>query len=180
MAGSRPIALLPDTHAIIMCEGTAEDVILQKLLAKGRFILPERSILGITKRISAKRVQGRFLDLDYPFPVCIIRLIDSRKERFELGNLYKGRFRVYNVLTCPEIEMLAIIREGRYADFTTKNKQKLRPSDYCRQVLGMRHIKERSFLESYWDVASIVSAANDYRSLKQLGGDERCLADVIL
>ena len=113
MTLNKGINLPPETHALIMREGTAEDVILGKIIDAERFILPSSSILEISRRLSPEQFQEKYLHLDYDFPVCIFRFVDSRSEEFKLDNLYIKRFPVYNIYTCPEIEMLCIIKEGR-------------------------------------------------------------------
>lgn len=60
-----------------------------------------------------------------------------------------------NFVTAPEIEMLIIINEGKYKDFS---KSKLKPSEYCKIVLRMRNIKTYQFVCDYF---------SDYRKLEQ-------------
>ena len=74
--------------------------------------------------------------------------------------------------------MLVIIREGKYADYS-KRKSSTKPSVYCKDVLRMRDVKSKGFLEEYWDAESIAVAALEYRRLSHLGHDELCLADII-
>ena len=52
------------------------------------------------------------MNYDYDWPVCIARVLDSRKEKFRLGNLYRDRYQVKSYITHPEIEVLVILREG--------------------------------------------------------------------
>ena len=163
-------------HPIISCEGTAEQVIIKKLVAADALIFPAADIVEVTRKRRALDIQADFLGFDYDWPVCIVRVLDSRKERFKLGNLYSGRFPVASVVTHPEIEVLSIIRERSWERW---RKTKKKPSDFCKQNLSMAEIKSETFLERYWDAASIKAAALEYRRLSNVPKGEVCLADLI-
>lgn len=101
-------------HPIISCEGTAEQVAVDILLEADALVFSEADVVDVTRLRKASDIQDSYLNLDYDWPVCIVRVLDSRKERFKLGNLYAGRFPVVSYVTHPEIEVLAIIREGSW------------------------------------------------------------------
>ena len=103
-------------------------------------------------------------------------MLDSRKERFKLGNLYAGRFPVASYVTHPEIEVLAIIREGAWRRW---HGSRMKPSDFCKQELGMREVKREGFLRGYWDANSLMAAAREYKRLSKIPKGELCLADLI-
>ena len=163
-------------HPIISCEGTAEQVIIEKLSEADALVFPAGDIVGITRTRRARDIQDEFLGYDYDWPVCIVRVHDSRRERFRLGNLYAFRFPVADIITHPEIEVLAVIREGAWGRWHKSGKK---PSDYCVQDLGLRGIKTSEFLNSYWDAGSIANAAKEYRRLSKLLKGELCLDDLI-
>ena len=165
-------------HPLIICEGTAEEVITKKLLSADALIFPRDSIVDITRKRKASEIQTDFLSYDFPWPVCIMRVLDSRKESFRLGALYTNRFPVVNVVTHPEMEILAVIREGAWQKWS-KAKSRVRPSEYCKQELGMKVIKRAAFLEEFWDAESIIAAAREYRRVSKILSGEFCLADVI-
>lgn len=100
-----------------------------------------KATCDISRTRKASSIQDEYLKYDYEWPVAIARIIDSRGERFELGNLYRDRYPVVNFITHPEIEMLAIVREGKFDEYTRIRKSSFKPSDYCKTVLGMRQIK---------------------------------------
>lgn len=166
-------------HFIIVCEGTCEEVVVEKLRAGNRLIVPEDRIIDVVRRSSVESFTDRHLNYDYDWPVTILRVVDSRSERFRLKSLYASRFKVMSFVTRPEIEMLTIIRTGRFKEYS-KVKSSVKPSVYCKQQLGMRDIKSRQFLENHWaDVDVLVDAILKYRRLANLKSGELCLADLI-
>lgn len=167
--------LLAYSHAIISCEGAAEQVIVGKLLKADALIVPAENVVDVTRKRSAAGIKEEYLNYDYPWPVCIARVLDSRTEKFALGKLYE-RFQVLSFITHPEIEILAVMREGAWDKWKRSGKK---PSDFCKQDLGMSEIKSNEFLTVYWDVDSIIEAAGEYRKLSKIGKDELCLADLI-
>lgn len=163
-------------HPVISCEGTAEKVAVDILLEANALVFPKADVVDVTRLRKASDIQDKYLNLDYDWPLCVVRVLDSRKERFKLGNLYAGRFPVVSYVTHPEIEVLAIIREGAWRRW---HGGRMKPSDFCKQELGMREVKREDFLRGYWDVDSLTAAARDYRRLSKIPKGELCLADLI-
>ena len=167
-----------ESHVLFVCEGTFEQVMVETLLAADAFVMSKSNVVGITRSRKASQVQEGFLNYDYDWPVTIVRIIDSRKEKFKLGKLYSDRYEVVNVHTRPEAEMLVIAKEGRFTDYA-KHKSKMKPSEYCVQVLGMGRVKSREYLQDYWDAESLYAAAREYKRLQKLDKGEVCLADIL-
>ena len=178
MPPNRALERLTGFHPIISCEGTGEEVVIRKLLAADRLVFPATDVVDITRSRKATDIQTDYLGFEYDWPVCVLRVLDSPRERFRLGRLYADRFPVASVYTRPEIEMLVIIREGRYSDYV-KRKSTTKPSVYCKDILRMRDVKSAGFLEDYWDVESITAAAREYRRVSHLDHGELCLADIV-
>lgn len=166
------------SHVLFVCEGTCEQVLVDILRRADLFVMPSENIVDVTRFRKASQIQDAYLNLDYDWPLTIVRVVDSLKERFKLGNLYRDSFEVVNVHTRPEVEILLIINEGRYSDFM-KYKSKLKPSEYCIQKLGMSKVKSASFLESYWDAKSLCKAAREYKRLHKFEAGEICLTDIL-
>jgi hypothetical protein len=175
--GHSIVEKLSESHPVISCEGTAEQVIIEKLLAADALVFSRDAVLDVTRKRRAADIQEQYLNYDYDWPVCVMRILDSRRENFELGRLYRDRFEVVNVYTHPEIEILAVIREGAWHKWSKSGK---RPSEYCKQDLRLREIKSREFLDDYWDAESIARAAFDYRRLSYIAKEETCLADIVM
>ena len=167
-----------DSHVIIVPEGGFERVAVDILMDANAFVFPADNVIEVSRVRKAVDIQDRYLTTEYDWPVSILRILDSRKERFVLGNLYRDRYPVINVYTRPEAEILAIIHEGRINDYY-KVESAMKPNEFCKQYLGMPDIKKPSFLRSYWDAGALISAAGEYKHLHKLGKDELCLADIL-
>lgn len=166
---------LSDCYVLFICEGTAEKVILNKLLDAGVLGISKEQIIDITQARSAKKIEPTYFNVDYELPVKIVRLLDSLNERFKTSKLYEGRYSVINIHTRPEIEILSILKEEEYKAWKKSNKK---PSDYCLENLKLGDIKSASFLEEYWDAESIMQAAQSYKEKHAFTRGELCLRDL--
>ncbi|WP_165044986.1 hypothetical protein [Adlercreutzia sp. ZJ138] len=173
---SRDTFDLAGYHPLISCEGTVEQVAVEILLAADALVFPEADVVDVTRLRRAADIQVEYLNYDYDWPVCIVRVLDSRKERFKLNNLYAERFPVVSYVTHPEMEVLAIIREDAWGRWHGSH---VKPSDFCKRELGMREIKRADFLRGYWDADALTAAAREYRRLSKIPKGELCLADLI-
>ncbi len=126
---------------------------------------------------NASVFQSRYLGFEYPKPICVYRIVDSRKEQFKLSKAYKNKIKVINVITSPEIEMLIILSEGKYKDYC---KSKMKPSDYCKVELKMKRVKSRVFLEKYFsDIDKLISAIKEYNRISKRRNKETQLVDLL-
>jgi hypothetical protein len=117
------------------------------------------------KRESVTSIQDKYLNYSFDKPLYILRIIDSKNEKFKLSKLYIDRFgsSIINVQTCPEIEILLIISSDNYSKYTNQFKSKMKPSEYCKQVLGMKNVKQKSCFESVFaDINKLKEAINKY------------------
>lgn len=167
--------ILSECYVLFICEGTAEKVVLNKLLDAGVLNIPQERIIDITRVRSAKKIELNYFNVDYELPVKIVRLLDSLNEKFKSSKLYEGRYSVIDIHTRPEIEMLLILKEGEYEAWKKSNKK---PSDYCTENLKMGDIKSTPFLEEYWDVRSIMQVAQLYKEIHAFARGELCLRDL--
>lgn len=108
--------------------------------------------------------------------VTIYRILDSKNENFKIKNKikkdFKGKYEVVDIVTSPEIEMLVIISEGRFTDYL-KVKSKIKPSEYCKQSLNLRRVKEYHFIREYFsDVNYLISVIAEYHSLMKVNKDK--------
>lgn len=108
--------------------------------------------------------------------VTIYRILDSKNENFKIKNKikkdFKGKYEVVDIVTSPEIEMLVIISEGRFTDYL-KVKSKIKPSEYCKQSLNLRRVKEYHFIREYFsDVNHLISVIAEYHSLMKVNKDK--------
>lgn len=173
------LALPPDAHVLFVCEGTFEQYLVETLARANKLIVSRDQIVGITRTRSASQIQSQYLNFDYDWPVAIARILDSRREKFALGRLYRDRYPVFSFFTHPEIEMLIIVREGRFSDYGQHFKSTMKPSEYCSQILKLGDVKSRDFLERYWTADALCRAIREYSSLAHIPKGELTLADLL-
>lgn len=167
-----------ESHVLFVCEGTAEQVIVDILRKADAFVFPSGNVLDSTRVRTAQGIQRSYLNYEHEWPLTIVRVLDSLGERFELGKLYRERYPVATIHTRPEIEMLAIIREGALQAYS-KVSSSQKPSEFCKDTLRMGAIKRREFLLEYWDAPALISAATEYKKVHSFVKGERCLADIL-
>ena len=168
---------------LIACivEGTAERVIMDKLLENNKLIFSKRELLDqeLLKCRNARHFEDRYLGKRFDSKISVYRILDSRREDFKLRKAYVNKVDVINVITAPEIEILVIIKENKYSDYE-KYKSKLKPSEYCTQNLKRGDVKSKDFLMDYFnDVDELVKVIKQYKSLHKVLKSEKCLADIL-
>ena len=166
-------------YVACICEGTAEEVIMEILLDNDRLIFDRSQLLEETliRCRDAKKFETRYLRKGFTEKISIVRILDSRREKFKLGKAYEHKVDVINVITAPEIEMLVIFAEKKYAAF--KNSRK-RPSDFCTQDLGLGNVKSRDFVQQYFqDVDLLIAAIKEYKRISHRAKGEYALADLL-
>lgn len=168
---------------LIACivEGTAERVIINKLLDDDRLVFSRKDLLDqeLLKCRGARQFEDRYLGKSFKSKISVYRILDSRTEEFKLRKIYTNKVDVINVITAPEIEILVIIKENRHADFL-KHKSKLKPSEYCKQILKLSNVKSKEFLEEYFsDLEELVHVIKEYKRLHRVQNNECCIADIL-
>lgn len=120
-----------EKYIACICEGSAERAIIDLLLENNRLIFKREDLLEeeVLKCRKGKEFEERYLRKGFLNKITVYRILDSRRERFNLSNAYKEKVDVINVITAPEIEMLIILNEGKYSEFKKFGKK---PSDYCK------------------------------------------------
>ena len=124
-----------------MCiaEGSAEqaiiDILLDNMLIFSREQLIEEKVLRCR---SAESFESRYLRMGFEGTITVFRILDSRREKFRLSKAYQHKVDVINIVTAPEIEMLVVLKEGRYSDY---RKSHHKPSQYCKEILRYRNVK---------------------------------------
>lgn len=107
----------------------------------------------------------------------MLRILDSRREKFKLSKAYAPKIDVINVITAPEIEMLIILNEGKYAEYKKSNKK---PSEFCKTELKYKNVKSTEFLKEYFaDASVLVSAIIEYKRVSNIRNGECTLADLL-
>ena len=142
-------------YVACICEGSAEKAIINLLLDNDLSIFKKENLIEqeLLSCRSAKLFEERYLRKTFDNKITVIRVLDSRKEVFKLSKAYVDKIDVVNIITAPEIEILIILREGKYQDF---KKSKLKPSDYCKQKLKMSNVKRYDFVTDYFSDVSVL------------------------
>ena len=162
----------------ILCEGAAEQAILEILLENDVLTIKKESLFEekVFRERSAENFFKKYMRVDLEEKVTIYRILDSKNENFKIKNKIKkdfqGKYEVVDIVTSPEIEMLVIISEGRFTDYL-KVKSKVKPSEYCKQSLNLRKVKEYHFIREYFsDVNHLISVITEYHSLMKVNKDK--------
>ena len=160
---------LKDEYVICICEGAAEEAIINLLIDNDLLVFTRSNLVGreITRKRKGSEIENSFLHRDYTKPVNIVRILDSKGEKFKLGKLYTELYPVYNIYTRPEIEMLLILAEGHYKRYLQKSKSNQKPSLYCQsEIFSRKHIKSKDFLQDYFqDTSLLISAIKQYNQV---------------
>lgn len=163
-----------------ICEGSAEETIMNILLDNNKLIFDRDALIEneLLRCRSGKEFEKLYLRKGFSEQITVFRILDSRRENFVLSKAYKDKIKVVNVITAPEIEMLVIINEGKYASY---KRQKKKPSDFCKSDLKMPNVKSKSFVENYFqDVNILINAVIEYKRLANVQRGELTLADILL
>lgn len=77
--------------------------------------------------------------------------------------------------------MLVIHAEGAFEAWlrASRRDRSLRPSEFCKGTLGFGRVKERVFLEKYWDGHDLVRAIRCYDENRGRRRDELSLGDIL-
>ena len=162
-----------------ICEGSAENAIIDILVDEHLLIFEREEMLdGEVIRIrDAKKFESRYLRKGFDDKISIIRILDSRREQFSLSKAYQHKVDVINVITAPEIEMLIILAEDKYKDFKKSGKK---PSDFCKQDLGMKNVKSYDYVREYFrDTKMLLIAIKKYTEISKIQKGEYTLLDLL-
>ena len=130
--------------------------------------LIERELLDKRYR-SPKHFENDFLTKNFNGSlITVYQVLDSKSQAkaFKLSKKFQRLLKVVNAITSPEIEMMFIISEGHYDDFSKKykaGKNKMKPSEYVKRVLKIKDIKRYEFVYNYFnDKTKLLKALKDY------------------
>lgn len=166
-------------YKAVICEGSAEKAIIdilldEKLLIFTREELIEESVLSCR---NAKVFESRYLRKSFDSKISVIRVLDSRKERFNLSKEYRDKINVVNIITAPEIEMLIIHAENKYDEYKKSGKK---PSIFCKEDLAMHNVKSMEYVKTYFkDPEKLLSAIRLYDKKSKKRAGELNLLDII-
>lgn len=162
-----------------ICEGTAEQVIIDLLLDNSKLIFSRNDLLEheVLRCRTGKNFEEQYLRKGFTEQITVFRILDSRRENFKLSKAYQSKVKVVNIITAPEIEMLVILNEGKYADYKKSSKK---PSAYCKSDLKYHDVKSAAFVKSYFkDIDILIKAIIEYKRVSDVKRNELTLADIL-
>ena len=163
-----------------ICEGGAETAIMDILIDNDLLIFNREQLIDecVLKRTSVREFEERYLRREYDQRILILRIIDSRREEFNLSKAYRCQVDVIDVITAPEIEMLIIASKRKYDDFCRSGIDK--PSQYCKSVLKIENVKSPKFIKEYFDdTNSLVESIKEYNRVHKQKNNEAVLFDLL-
>lgn len=188
------IGLLKRRYVLFSCEGTAEGVVIQTLYDSDLMVVPRSRVVvdavwddrPYTRARKASAIADQYFGVDYAVDgaegLAIARIVDSRAPKFELPRRQQNGTEVVSFVTRPEIEMLLIHAEGAYKAWlsASKKNRQLKPSDFCKQQLGLSDVKEMGFLKEYWaDSDKLVWAIREHVRCAKRQPGEYLLVDLL-
>lgn len=162
-----------------ICEGAAEQAVIELLLDANKLVFTYDDLLEneIIRCRGAKNFEQRYLRMGFTEKITVLRILDSRRENFQLSAPYAPKIDVVNVITAPEIEMLVIINEGKYSEYKRSGEK---PSTFCKTALKHGDVKSADFLKKYFsDVETLVAAIREYKRISRIPNGEYALADLL-
>ena len=163
-----------------ICEGGAETAIMDILLDNDLLVFNREQMIeeSVLPRMSVKKFERRYLRMAYDQKILILRVIDSRGEEFNLSKVYRCQVDVINVITAPEIEMLIIASKKKYDEYCRSAFKK--PSDYCKNILGIKNAKSPTFIKEYFsDSSFLIDSIKEYHRVHKQKNTEASLYDLI-
>ena len=120
-----------------ICEGSAEEAIIDILVDNDLLIFNREEMLEerVIRCRSAKRFEERYLRKGFEEQISVIRILDSRREKFRLSKAYE-QFK----------------RSGK------------KTSEFCKTNLRMHDVKSYDFVKQYFSNPQLlVKAIKEYR-----------------
>ncbi len=162
-----------------ICEGAAENAIMDVLLDNHLLIFSREEMLEemVIRCRDGKKFEQKYLRKGFTEKISVIRILDSRREKFKISKAYEPKIDVINVITAPEIEMLLIFAEDKYKEFKKSGKK---PSDFCKEDLRMADVKSYDYVSGYFsNPAILVNAIKKYHEKSKIQRGEYTLLDLL-
>lgn len=186
--------LLRKRFVLFSVEGTAEGEVIDSLIRHNALVVPHDRLVSdhndperlYTRTRKAKDIAARYFNANYCTDgaegLTIVRITDTPTAKFDLPRGVRDLAAVLSFYMKPEIEMLAIHREGAYQEWlnASRKNRSLYPCEFCKRTLGLKDIKETRFLRAYWDdIDELVGAIEKYARNACRRADELMLIDLL-
>lgn len=169
----------------LIVEGAAEQAIMEVLLDNNKLKFTREDILQekVIRTRNAKSFAKQYLGMEFSKPIKIYRILDSKRENFNLPRAYQRKIQmpVENYYTRPEIEILYIIYHGDYDKYVKKFKSnpKYKPSSYAKtEYHDLNNIKNREENYDFWNthIHDLIHVLKQYKSYHS---NESSIADLL-
>ena len=170
---------LREGYVACICEGSAEQAIMDLLLDSDMLIFNQEQLLEgeIIRTRGARQFENKYLRKGFNKTITVLRILDSRTENFKLSKAYVKKVSVIDIITAPEIEMLIIVSEGKYTDY---KKSKKKPSEFCKMELKLKSVKSYDFIKNYFnDINKLIESIFEYKRVANIKKDEHTLFDLL-
>lgn len=160
---------------VLLCEGQTEEELCNVLLDKGHFIFSREDILDLRPLHVRQLASLSYLINTLPIDevINVYRIGDTQKDDLDLSmfKARKDKIKTYKYCTKPEIEILLIINENLFDEYS-KTKSRIRPK---------RFLQLRKFpsVKLYFATHDMRYAILEYKKLKKQKKDELYLSDII-
>ena len=166
-------------YVACICEGGAEKAIMELLLDAELLVFTRDDLLEgeMLSCRNARHFETQYLRKGFEEKITVLRILDSRRENFNVSRAYAHKIDVVNVITAPEIEMLIIFSEGKYKEYKKSGKK---PSDFCKVDLKMPNVKSVGYVKEYFcDIEKLLGAIKEYRRVSNVQRGEYTLYDLL-
>ena len=164
-------------YVACICEGGAERAILELLLDNHKLKFERKQLIEeeVLRCRGGGEFEKRYLRKEFEGKITVYRILDSRREKFNLSKAYEDKVDVKNVITAPEIEKLIICNEGKIKEYERelRKNHKLKPSTYCKTFLKYADVKSYDFVTEYFsDINVLLNAVYEYRRISKVKENE--------
>ena len=139
-----------------ICEGSAENAIMDVLLDHGLLIFTREEMLEeeVIRCREGKKFEEKYLRKGFIDRISIVGILDSRRENFKLSKA-----------------------ENKYKEFKKSGKK---PSSFCKEDLKMTEVKSYDFVKCYFSNPTVlVAAIKKYHEMSKVQKGEYTLLDLL-
>ena len=112
-------------YVACICEGSAERAIIKLLLDENRLIFTWDNLLDgeILRCRNAKKFEEQHLRKGFTGTITVLRILDSRREKFKLSKAYASKIDVVNVITSAKLNVKIAYSLEKWYNVVTTTKQ---------------------------------------------------------
>lgn len=155
------------SYFYIVCEGTSESDIIDWIQDENRFFSNNINFDYKYSRSTSgkKKLLNKISSTDTGGKVAILYVHDSKRENFFGKNNQIYNIPVINVLTCPEIEMLLILKEPKLKNPWFRNTNKKKPSEFCSEYYKTNVKKSLFLVNQFYSFEELLKTCKEYKRI---------------